>query len=539
LVSGVPRPGTPTANSPGLPSAAPPSGIALGLSHYLALARRRSFLIVGIVAIFVAGGLLWSHSAARGYTADATILINRDAPNQLLNPSSASGDPTRDIDTAISVLEGSDVRADVAEQIADPEPVRGTASGSADVIGLQVTTEDAERAAELANAYAAAFVSDLAEREATPFRNAAESLNAQLADAEASLSELTASLATATPEEAELIEGQRQSLVESTNTYRQRIDELNVAAASATGSASVLEAAAIPTTGSGSTPLRSAILAGFVGLIVALALVVVLDLGDDHLRTPDDLLPLGLPVLASIPRTRSRKNRPGPCFSGDRRQGTRRTQVAFQRLRAITEAERARSGVSAFLVASPSHGEGATTVSENLARMLGDVGHATAFLDLRAAKPVAITPSLEPSAAAWEPLRTADSAAEAPPERRGVLLLGAGRLMDAQSRSAGLIPSPLPRRDSSILQVGDAVSATEYEEFLRRLSSQLDYLVVDTGPVLTSAEPLSIAQAGAAVIIVVAADRTRLREVRQTIDALAQVRATVLGIVLNFDRSRQ
>jgi capsular polysaccharide biosynthesis protein len=415
----------------------------------------------------------------------------------------------------------------------DAASVHGMASGSTDILTAQVTSSSREEAAELADAYAAAFIEVRRQQEAGPYRQAADAVTAQLEDTTKSIAVLDGALGAAPPEQQAAVAAsqtsERDALTSLQSSYSERLDEYQVAAVSATGGATVVEAARVEDSSSTPSAVKVGLIAGALGLIVGIGVIVFMDLADDRIRRGVDVESAGMWPLAAIPRVRPRRSRPGPEISaptGDLRSGTVRTREAFRALRAVVESAHTHSGVSVVLVVGDRAGVGASTVAENLALALSEVGHSCAFVDL--------DPRTTESSLFKGGDVDLDRAGERFGARRRLFTYGGGA-PDETALLSTERPGALIEQKFRMLGDSRPLAATEYEDALGLLSSHYEYVIVNSPPLSSSAEATAVGQATHAVIMVVAAGRTRRRDLRRMADAMHHVGASTMGAVVNFD----
>ncbi len=368
------------------PSAPEPT---FSLSYYAALFRRRLWLMAVFVVLFVIAGLTWHALSPTSYTAETQLLVQLNPVNQLLGGSAPASDPARAVDTAIGVLESAEVQDAVEQAHPDAASVHGVSTGSTDILTARVTSSSQDEAVELADAYASAFIDVRRQQEAGPYLQAADAVRAQLESTTNSIAVLDSAVAAAPPEQQAAVAAsqtaERQALASLQSTYSERLDQYQVAAVSATGGATVVEAASVEDSSSKPSPVKVGVVAGALGLIVGIGVIVFWDLADDRIRRGVDVEAAGIWPLGVIPRVKPRRSRPGPEISAptrDLRSGTVRTREAFRALRGVVESAQTHSGASVLLVVGPRSGVGASTVAENLALALSEVGHSCVFVDV-------------------------------------------------------------------------------------------------------------------------------------------------------------
>jgi capsular exopolysaccharide synthesis family protein len=104
----------------------------------------------------------------------------------------------------------------------------------------------------------------------------------------------------------------------------------------------------------------------------------------------------------------------------------------------------------------------------------------------------------------------------------------AGALQDTSLPELRVMTSgPLPPNPSELL------SSHRMQELLTRLEEHCDLVVIDSPPVLVVSDTAVLASRTAGVLLVFTSDKLRRDPARNTIAALHQVNALVLGVVLN------
>ena len=190
-------------------------------------------------------------------------------------------------------------------------------------------------------------------------------------------------------------------------TLASGLTALRLLRATQTGDVVISERATPPDKVSAPKPIRYAIIGGFIGLILGLALAVVLEQLDRRLADASQVTDAaGLPLLARIPSAKELRGN----FKLDRLPSGVRD--AFQRLWNVLDAQARGDGASrAILVAGPGHGSGASTVACGLAASAAESGRKVLLIEADLRSPVLA-------------------------ERLGV------RLSDAPARSLGLETTP-------------------------------------------------------------------------------------------------
>lgn len=470
------------------------------LRDYWSVVRRRKWIVVGAVVAAVVGALVMSLVQDRIYEAEAQMLVEPRATSDVFSedPQLNVQNLERAIQTEIQVLEGQTVRqrvqADLGLSSLPPE-VNGSAVGSTDVVSVKVRSGDPEAARELADAYVSAYASVRREQ-------AVETLEAAGAELQQAIDQLDEQIAQAADD-------QRAVLINQQSTFQQRLDQLQIDAALTTGGASVVKPAEEPTDPVEPQPMRTAALAGVLGLLLGLGAAFLVDYVDDSVRTHDDLEGLtDVPVLAVVPVEPPPDNRPIAMsepheFAVEIYRGLR-TNIQFLALD---------RPLRVLQVTSSLPGEGKTTTATNLAVVLAQAGHRVVLVDADLRKPRIHEVFLVPPTPGFtelllgEPLEMAITHVDGAPD---VL-------------TAGTIP-PNP---------SEMLSNERVAGHLRELASRYDYVVVDTPPVLPVADAVALSHAVDGVLVVAQANRVSRRQVTESLSKLERVGAPVFGLVLN------
>ena len=556
------------------------------LPRFLALVRARRWLIVGIVVAAAALALVVSLSQSSRYRAGADLLFGRTTNvDAIIAAGSTDSDvePERAAATNLALASQDAVAAGVKRRLRGPATVNElrnavtiTPEGQSDVVTVTAEWSTPEAAAAVANAFATEIV-------------ALRRQTAQ-ADVQRTIDALKPTLAAA-PAPGQPPEDER------TRTLRDRIGELEVLKAAQTGGVQLVARATPPQQRSSPKPVRNALIAGAVALILALFLVVLLARFEDRIGNEDELAELmGATILSRIPDvSRSQRMRhiwqpnQDPAFL-----------EAFEFLRMNLQLMGSAGGGLVIAVTSPTPGDGKTTVVAWLARSLALSEADVMAVDLDLRKPKLHTyfdASGEAKdgvlAALLESQNDADGGGPAPAQERdpeaeseearrhgrrtytedditaGLVELarvrGNARRAARSLKAAGrdVSESTLRRWKDSHAQVYAEIRAERIrgtvagphlrllaggthrqlptgmiaKERLRLLFDQLrqdtDYVLVDTVPVSTAADASAVAAAADGVLLVVDRERARRRDLLAAKKQLANSRADVLGIVLN------
>ena len=228
---------------------------------------------------------------------------------------------------------------------------------------ITATSPYPERAAAAANAYAAAYIAWRKERTQLQITTGIDALKEELAGFEGAAKQSTEYLVLA-----------------------QRLQDLKLLEATATGNFRVLVPATVPETPISPKPLRSAILGFGVGLFAAIGLAFLLEQFDTRLRHADDAARiLRLPILGRIPRISKRLLGESAVVALSHPDG--HPAEAFRLLRTNLEFMRVDEDVRSLLVTSSVQGEGKSVCVANLAVTLAMGGKKVFVVDADLRRP--------------------------------------------------------------------------------------------------------------------------------------------------------
>jgi capsular exopolysaccharide synthesis family protein len=337
---------------------------AATLSSATRVIRERWWIILLATVIGLAVGLVYGKTAAKTYTATATVLIQPSSAisDAVVSTSSAAAeDPTRiaatDLLLMTSYTVANNARQSLGLQTSTSDlldQVSASEEPNSDLFNITASDSDPVRAAKIANAFAAQFVA---------FR---ESTNQQAAlAAEADLRQRLAALPPTDTADAAALQAALQ-----------RVTQLE---AVQTGDATVVSTATVPSTPSSPRPKLDAALGLIFGLALGLGLAFLVDLTDRRIKNDEGFeAAYGLSTLVHVPSRSIAAS------------GTNPSSPAFEPYRilggTLTFSKRA-SGVRSVLITSAVSGEGKSTVASGLAKALADTGHAVSLVELDQRRP--------------------------------------------------------------------------------------------------------------------------------------------------------
>ena len=293
---------------------------------------------------------------------------------------------------------------------------------------------------------------------------------------------------------------------------------------------------------------NDAAMALMLGLLLAFGSVLAVDYFDTTVRRPEDLERQGFSVLASVPKIEAsdelRATSDGSRVAAgpiSARQSGSVAAEAFRVLRTNLQFAAAGQDAKTLMVTSPGAGEGKSLVASNLATVMAQSGKRTLLVDCDLRRPKQHKlferrkkPGLTDVVMLGVPLESA--------VHRVSLTSGASNTTpdagDDEREALGVeheASSPL-----DVLFAGttppspvDFLNSKTFASFLDKVAGQYDCVVVDTPPVLVSADAAILASKVNGVVLVARMRVTDWRALGEAKKLLAQAGAHVLGVLAN------
>jgi succinoglycan biosynthesis transport protein ExoP len=263
----------------------------------------------------------------------------------------------------------------------------------------------------------------------------------------------------------------------------------------------------------------------FLGVALGLALLIGLGVPaaveyfNRPIETDEDVRNLtGLPVLASIPRVRSRRSM--FMVGGGQPDDVSQEEYflfveAFRRLRVEIQLLGRETPMRRIMIASALPGEGKSTVVVNLGLVFGEVGKHVIIADADFHRPTLHRTLKTPNAKGFSDL-----------------LAGTGDLREAMSPVAeGVWLTPRGASSTALTRTG--LGSARLPEVLDSMSVEAEFVLLDSSPILLIPDNLYMAAATDGVILVCQAGLTRPRDFLRAKSIIEKSGTPILGVVLN------
>ena len=258
------------------------------------------------------------------------------------------------------------------------------------------------------------------------------------------------------------------------------------------------------------------ILAALLGFFLGAGIAYLLEYLDDSLKNPDNVREqLGLTTLGAVPRLEKEIGEDGGelvVMSGQNQAAAE----AYRVLRTNLQFAAVSRPLRTLMVSSPTPGEGKSFTAANLGAAVAQGGRRAIVVDCDLHRPRQHRVFKLPNAVGVTTALLADQ-----PDLEDLLH------ETAVPGLRVLTSGPLPPNPSELL------GTTRMQELLVALTQYADMVIVDTPPVTALSDAAILSAQIDGVMLVVDARRTSCDVARRALDALDQVQARVVGIVLN------
>jgi polysaccharide biosynthesis transport protein len=376
------------------------------------------------------------------------------------------------------------------------------------VLSFKAKTDDPQRSADFANAYARAFAAYLGGLQVEQLKKSLGPLQEQVNTLEEELVELPSTDPDRAGLEVELQALQEQIASQTSNPG----DSLRI-----------VEQAAPESTPVSPLPKRDAILAFIIALLLGAGAVYLRDLFFDRYGSAQDAArDLDLQLLGEIPR--ARKDTPLEAFR------SLRTAITFALDRADARALNAPSeGGRTILITGPESGCGKSYVSSNVARTLATEGRRVIAVDADLRRPTLHEIFKTKLSPGLSDLLVDESEPEPEDVMDDVRVAGG-------KAGAGL--RLLPAGDHTDEAV-ESLSSRRMGKVVHTLQDDSEVVLFDSPPVLAVVDPVVLSRWADGVVFVIDSRHTRRREARRAIEALRATGAPLLGFAFNRSSTKQ
>jgi succinoglycan biosynthesis transport protein ExoP len=387
-------------------------------------------------------------------------------------------------------------------------PVRDT-----QLIQITAETTDPQLSANIANAVATVFSNQIQEIQSQRFAQSKTRLEAQLTDLENQINSYRA-------QASEAVTAEDKDRIDAKVTQYQQLYSnllLSYEAVRLSESQSISSVVQVETAKPIVNPVRpkvmqNTLLATMVGFFFAAGAIIAREAMDDTIKTPEDISrKFKIPVLGVINHYNGKGET--PITLADPRSPT---AEAYRTLRTNVNYTSVDTPLRTLMITSSEPGEGKTTTVSNLAIVLAQNGKQVivADCDLR-----------HPRIHTYFRLNN----------RRGMSNLFAQSTfaLDGSRQASGVDNLSVITTGSLPPNPAELLGSKKMQSILTAMTESAEVVLVDTPPILAVTDAAVLGPTVDGVILVVKPGKTRASALRQTLEQLHQVKANVLGVVLN------
>jgi polysaccharide biosynthesis transport protein len=261
-------------------------------------------------------------------------------------------------------------------------------------------------------------------------------------------------------------------------------------------------------------PVRSAFLAGMVGLMIAAGIIFLIEFLDDTIKTTEEVENrLGVSVLGHISEISTKEIHQSGIYVG--RQPRSPVAEAFRSLRTNLEFAEVDHPLRTIMVTSAGPGEGKSTIASNLATIIAQSNRKVTLLDADLRKPAVHRIFRLPNRIGLTDLF-----------RNRLELAGVINNSDEIKGLRIITSGPLPPNPSDLL------ASARMERILEKIGESSDVLIIDTPPAMV-ADAQVISSRVDCVLLVIQPGKTHVDSAIATMEQFQRTGARVVGAVMN------
>jgi len=511
----------------------------LELRYYLSVLWRRKLIMLGMVVLCVGGALAYTAPQEPTYRASADVLLQGTVSETILEPDGSAGqssDRSR-VETEMEVMGSRSIEAAVTEALGHRPRVSIKQLGGTDIVTVQATSTDPDVAAHDVQVYAETYVElrrlsriDELLKATTQVQARIDEIRVQLDELQAPLLALDAEIVeTESITDRDLLTEQRGALADRVAgqlgalqsrmlTYAENLDQLQVASnLTESGGAQVVSDATVPGKPFSPKPGRNVAAALALGLVLGLVGAFVRDHFDDSISSANDLEGAtgNVSVLALVPMVKAwTKQKEAQLISLTAPHSP--AAEAYRSLRASLDFLALQSDIGIVQMTSSVPGEGKSTSLSNLGVALARAGRRVVIVDCDLRRPrihsfFGLDNAVGLSSVVHGEVTLAEAIQRVPSEPHLSILSSGGRP-----------PNP-----------AELLSHPRVAEIFNALKNEVDFVLVDSPPVLPVADAVIVAGLVDAIVLVAKAGSTSRRTATRAFEVLIQVHAPIVGTLLN------
>lgn len=495
------------------------------LQDYWNIAKKWWWLAVACVLISTVSSYIGTLDMPRIYQATTTVMVGQSL--QQANPSSTDlyiaqqlAQTYAEVVKRRPVLEGA-AGALGLEFIPSPGDISTRQVPGTQLLEISVRDTNAERARALADEIARQLIlqgptANESQERLTFVQERLAGLERNIQDTETEMADEQAKLEAANSARAiQQYQANINALQQKLSSYEATYASLLLTVQGGTNTITVIELAQTPTTPISPNVPETVLLAGAIGLALAVGGAVLIEFLDDTIKSPEEALRLAgdLPMLGAIAQIEG-KDYPDKLIAAEAPLSP--VTEAFRVLRTNVQFSAVDKPLDTIMVTSPGPSEGKSITLANLAVVLAQSGHKVIVADTDLRRPVQHRIFRRDNSEGFcdAILSNHVNVMEyvQPTDVDNLYLLAAGSLPPNPAELLG------SERASHVIDV---------------LRAQADVVLFDSPPVLVVADAAILGSRVDGVVLVNDLGNTRRAMARRAVEELQRTRVRLLGLVLN------
>lgn len=503
----------------------PSADFEIDIKHYVFVLRSRLWLLALMLVGAAVAAFVVSRLSTPVYRATTWLLIdaqtdsgNGTADYAAIRASESLAQTYASLLQSRTVLTAASERLDLANRpnasfgSVQTSPVTGT-----QLIRVSADNSSPALAAEVANTVASVFIEQNYQRQTSAYSQSQDSLSRQLDYLETQINQTTVDLNALQGQQGVAEAAERARLEDLLAQYNQNytsllqsIESVRLAAIQSTSNIVQVDPAVMP-----SRPLRpnvmlNTIVAGALGLLAGVILVLIEDFLDDTVKNPDTVSQqLRLPIIGMVLNFDAERERLITVLKP-------RSPAAesYRRIRINIKYASVDHDLHTLLITSPAPSEGKTTLAANLGVVLATNNQSTILIDgdLR-------RPNVHKALGLSNRRGLSDLFIESADTLEDVI-------QDSGVEGLSVITSgPLPPNPSELLD------SAKIGHILEEVRQHADLVIIDAPPAISLTDAVALSQRVDGVVLVLRAGRTKMALLRQAVQDLRQVGANVIGLI--------
>jgi polysaccharide biosynthesis transport protein len=498
------------------------------LRAYLAVVRRRKWLVLGVLAVAIATAVAVTHYMQRKYTATTTIHV---ATGVTIVDRSVRADDVVYLDrlenTYAKLASSAPLITRVMHEFSlSAKPgVVVRAIPNTELMRISLTTTRPSVAAAAANRLASLLIGRIrainarqVARTDADFKRRIDGLSARIARERQDYALLSGHGPLSSQQSLRLEQLKQEIALNTANIAAQQQDyaQYRVAQDERANSVSLVESAAVPKGATSPNVKLNVALAALLGLVAGLGLAFVVENLSNRVETSEDITgAVDLSIVGVIPKVKGTQREPIV-------NGGSAGEEAFRRLTAGVVALQDSSPSRTILLTSAQPGEGKSLTTINLARTIAERDCTVVVVDADMR-----LPSLH------RMLGVDNDDGLAAVLRGDLRLADVVRPTKLMPDRLFFVPSGRPEPSDRKQNPGALLARSHFLACVQELAARFDYVLIDSPALLAVADALTIVPAVDGVLLVVAENQISRDELQTAYGQLVAAKAPLLGIIVN------